>query len=892
MFRVRSLLSPLPCPIEDCSSSFCPYNHIPLGDSSKPDPEDRLYELAVERAGLEYPLARACYDAPAPDIQLPLNIKQEAGAAKTAAKKTPTPAVYIKRERQERQPVVEPVPEPPKPTHVPFELLSNPEGDIKPYLPDLQRQAAEIRNKKRKLSAQDVPRESAPPPSKSKSAKENTPPAPAFPIIKNEPNSDDNEETPNMDMTINTSSRLEMEKYKSRIEKYRNRKTAETNAVEKKNGEKAKVKSKTAEKEKLRQAEKEVKRKPSKDKSNGTKEKIAKTSKKEKEESVKRREKKRSRDDNLSTSLEKKRKKSSTVDEYVPEPVSREVVHDMEYTPGVPSSSSTPAKSILKKSSANEKVRKLSSATESYVERHKREKAEKLKAEVDFSKRKIASAASEDSAQLLRPSTSKPKPRDVNQDMHRRFAEPEPVREAPSSRMGTEYNPVEKNARIAHAVAQCAFRCVPIKGCKVPMQIRQTNLEKVKAALHEKVHPNNETIAKQVALELEREHATKATTRGGFINAMCLRIAQIKKATIGDERFQPKHDLTKIQTIPMNQALADKKVSARIAIKPKTQRYTKLSGERLYRAMSTYLLKPDELWIHGYPIPKNGSKKIVEVNPDVVKRYKKLVTNHPTKRKCCRCQAEFEVNVDEGWVSEGECFYHSGKLYPTRTSHEYSCCHGASNSDACKFSERHVHEENRLDFTGYDRLAALKKVNDNQGRKRAPGVFALDCEMVYTVIGFELARVTIIDDRMDLVLDAFCKPRGAILDYNEKYSGVTEKDLRNVTSDLREVQKKVRYYVSEEDILVGHSLDSDLKALKIHHKRCVDTSAVYPHKKGLPYKRGLKTLMREECGKMIQEETADGAYGHDSSEDAKAALQLMFKKLEEDQKCGKFADDE
>merc|ERR1719215_141353 len=185
MFRVRSLLSPLPCPIEDCSSSFCPYNHIPLGDSSKPDPEDRLYELAVERAGLEYPLARACYDAPAPDIQLPLNIKQEAGAAKTAAKKTPTPAVYIKRERQERQPVVEPVPEPPKPTHVPFELLSNPEGDIKPYLPDLQRQAAEIRNKKRKLSAQDVPRESAPPPSKSKSAKENTPPAPAFPIIKN-----------------------------------------------------------------------------------------------------------------------------------------------------------------------------------------------------------------------------------------------------------------------------------------------------------------------------------------------------------------------------------------------------------------------------------------------------------------------------------------------------------------------------------------------------------------------------------------------------------------------------------------------------------------------------------------------------------------------------------
>ncbi len=56
--------------------------------------------------------------------------------------------------------------------------------------------------------------------------------------------------------------------------------------------------------------------------------------------------------------------------------------------------------------------------------------------------------------------------------------------------------------------------------------------------------------------------------------------------------------------------------------------------------MSTYLLTFDELWIHGYPRPKNGNKNEVDVNPDVVKRYKNLVTGHPTKRKCSRCQAE------------------------------------------------------------------------------------------------------------------------------------------------------------------------------------------------------------------------------------------------------------
>jgi RNA exonuclease 1 len=34
-------------------------------------------------------------------------------------------------------------------------------------------------------------------------------------------------------------------------------------------------------------------------------------------------------------------------------------------------------------------------------------------------------------------------------------------------------------------------------------------------------------------------------------------------------------------------------------------------------------------------------------------------------------------------------------------------------------------------------------------------------------------------------------------------------------------------------ICTGHSLDSDLKAMKISHMKCVDTSVIFPHPKGM-----------------------------------------------------------
>lgn len=87
-----------------------------------------------------------------------------------------------------------------------------------------------------------------------------------------------------------------------------------------------------------------------------------------------------------------------------------------------------------------------------------------------------------------------------------------------------------------------------------------------------------------------------------------------------------------------------------------------------------------------------------------------------------------------------------------------------------------------------------------------------------------------------------------------RYSGISEKTLENVTKTLRDVQAALFTKFNAKTILIGHSLESDLKALKIIHSCVVDTSILYPHKMGPPMKRALKNLCIENLKKIIQED--------------------------------------
>jgi RNA exonuclease 1 len=138
-----------------------------------------------------------------------------------------------------------------------------------------------------------------------------------------------------------------------------------------------------------------------------------------------------------------------------------------------------------------------------------------------------------------------------------------------------------------------------------------------------------------------------------------------------------------------------------------------------------------------------------------------------------------------------------------------------------------------------------------------------------------------------VLLDELVKPDLPIIDYLTKYSGITPAAMSTVTCSLRRAQKHVRKLVNHNVILVGHGLENDLKAMKLAHPYCVDTSLLYDHHRGPPYKPSLKLLARNYLKRHIQTRN-ETRIGHDSAEDARATLDLFKLKLEKKPSFGRF----
>lgn len=308
-------------------------------------------------------------------------------------------------------------------------------------------------------------------------------------------------------------------------------------------------------------------------------------------------------------------------------------------------------------------------------------------------------------------------------------------------------------------------------------------------------------------------------------------------------------------------------------------------------------------------LERHGYVSTVPTEEDI-KQAKAAVDMCAGWEKCDRCTARFQVfpgrNIETGELaSGGKCTHHPGRAYlperpPGDTTHipkKYRCCEeDIGESLGCTVGQNHVWKASEP-----KRLASLwnfasTPANNNCTHKAV----AFDCEMGYTVHGMELLRLTATSwpDGAEII-DVLVHPFGEILDLNSKYSGVFPEDLARavpwssgwkpppqklggrkimqIVSSPEVARDLLFSYINPDTVLVGHGLENDLNAMRIVHPKIVDTVLLYPHKRGLPIRMGLKALMEQHLNRRIQVDTGEG---HDSAEDARAAGDLVRLKVQ------------
>ncbi|XP_044590036.1 RNA exonuclease 1 homolog isoform X1 [Cotesia glomerata] len=434
-----------------------------------------------------------------------------------------------------------------------------------------------------------------------------------------------------------------------------------------------------------------------------------------------------------------------------------------------------------------------------------------------------------------------------------------------------------KGTRVAHipqTVPQL-IRSEPLQVTtqKFPLNIRQYYVN----LMHDiciQIYTSGEDAAQRALREeLNCHNRCKALTvykSSCMVAAHRLRKEVEQNTCAGDDDSMPSGS----GTVSHDAVLAGKSKGSWSVVKSKKV-ITDFKGSALYNVLKKWIMNEQQLRDNGFPRSHpdktKGRAKIYTINT----RNQSIVSKVPNERYCSRCNKPYMVDKFGFAVQKQNCIYHWGRKFTIRGEGKYSCCQQYGSATGCADAQNHV-----WDKVDYENLRGYVQTLPRDISDENQGVYALDCEMCYTTQGLELTRVTVINDDCKTIYETLVKPDNRIIDYNTRFSGITEENMVGVTTTILDVQATLLSMFSEKTILIGHSLESDFKALKLIHNTVVDTSVVFPHKNGYPQKRALKNLCSEYLRKIIQNDVG----GHDSSEDAIACMELMQWKVKEDAK--------
>uniref|UniRef100_A0A8R1E0D9 Exonuclease domain-containing protein n=1 Tax=Caenorhabditis japonica TaxID=281687 RepID=A0A8R1E0D9_CAEJA len=295
-----------------------------------------------------------------------------------------------------------------------------------------------------------------------------------------------------------------------------------------------------------------------------------------------------------------------------------------------------------------------------------------------------------------------------------------------------------------------------------------------------------------------------------------------------------------------------------------------LSPDKLHEELAPHKLSLDALQENGYPMWD-------EITQTVYFEQSRLnrsdwFANDDFLRKCARCNKPVVLNHD-GSLNSKPCRYHyRPKWDPVSNTKLLHCCYTTpGTSKGCRRENSHVFygawEDTLLDF-----VTTPTASSDSDFRSKK--VYALDVETVFTLNGMECGRVSLVDHKGTVTVDVTVLPAYPIIDFNYDFSGLSMADMHNAIS-LEDCRRRLFEFINKDTLLIGHSLESDLKALRLVHENVLDTSILFAAQKrsGKQTKLSLKNLAAAHLGKVIQ----GGAVGHSSVEDAAICMELLSK---------------